>query len=62
MSQLDDFVSQAVERHRHATTEVRNGDATSFVEQLSTHGPVTLFPHRNPVRWAGPTLTKRSSG
>jgi ketosteroid isomerase-like protein len=54
MSELDDFVSQTVARHSHATTGVRNGDATSFVEQLSTHDPVTLFPASQPgqVGWA----------
>ena len=54
MSDLDDFVSQTVERHSHATTRVRNGDATSFVEQLSTHDPVTLFPASQPTQtgWA----------
>jgi ketosteroid isomerase-like protein len=54
MSELDDFVSQTVARHRHATTGVRNGDATSFVEQLSTRDPVTLFPASQPsqVGWA----------
>jgi hypothetical protein len=29
MSDLDDFVSQTVERHSHATTGVRNGDPTA---------------------------------
>ena len=54
MSELDDFVSRMVERHSHATTGVRNGDPTAFVEQLSTHDPVTLFPASQPsqVGWA----------
>jgi ketosteroid isomerase-like protein len=54
MSELDDFVSQTVARHSHATTGVRNGDATSFVEELSTHDPVTLFPASQPSQtgWA----------
>jgi ketosteroid isomerase-like protein len=54
MSELDDFVSRTVERHSHATTGVRNGDPTSFVEQLSTHDPVTLFPASQPSQmgWA----------
>src|SRR5919199_1730124 len=53
MSELDDFVSQTIARHSHATTRVRNGDPTSFVEQLSTHDPVTLFPASQPsqVDW-----------
>jgi ketosteroid isomerase-like protein len=55
MSELEDFVSQTVARHAHATTGVRNGDPTSFVEQLSTHDPVTLFPASQPGQtgWAG---------
>jgi ketosteroid isomerase-like protein len=54
MSELDDFVSQTVERHSQATTGVRNGDPTAFVEQLSPHDPVTLFPASQPsqVGWA----------
>jgi ketosteroid isomerase-like protein len=55
MSELDDFVSQTAARHCHATTCVRNGDPTSFVEQLSTRDPVTLFPASQPAQtgWAG---------
>jgi ketosteroid isomerase-like protein len=54
MSELDDFVSETVPQHSHATTGVRNGDATSFMEQLSTHDPVTLFPASQPSQrgWA----------
>jgi ketosteroid isomerase-like protein len=54
MSELDDFVSHAVARQSHATTGVRNGDPTPFVEQLSTHDPVTLFPASQPsqIGWA----------
>jgi ketosteroid isomerase-like protein len=54
MSELDDFVSRTVARHSLATTLVRNGDPTSFVEQLSTHDPVTLFPASQPsqIGWA----------
>jgi ketosteroid isomerase-like protein len=54
VSELDDFVSQTVTRHSHAATGVRNGDATSFVEELSTHDPVTLFPASQPNQtgWA----------
>lgn len=54
MSELDDFVSQTVARHSSAATGVRNGDPTSFVEQLSTHDPVTLFPASQPgqMGWA----------
>jgi ketosteroid isomerase-like protein len=54
MSELDDFVSQTVARHSQAATGVRNGDPTSFVEQLSTHDPVTLFPASQPTQlgWA----------
>ena len=48
MSELDDFLARTVERHCHATTGVRNGDPTAFVEQLSTHEPVTLFPASQP--------------
>ncbi|MGH3375811.1 MAG: hypothetical protein ACRDP6_13830 [Actinoallomurus sp.] len=55
MSELDDFVSQTVERHSRATTGVRNGDPVSFVEQLSTQDPVTLFPasQASQVGWSG---------
>jgi ketosteroid isomerase-like protein len=55
MNELDDFVSQTVARHSHATTGVRSGDPTFFVEQLSTHEPVTLFPASQPgqLGWAG---------
>jgi ketosteroid isomerase-like protein len=54
MSELDDFLSQAIPRHRQATTGVRNGDATSFVEHLSHRDPVTLFPASQPAQtgWA----------
>ena len=54
VSELDDFVSQTVERHSGATTGVRNGDPSSFIEQLSTHDPVTLFPASQPsqIGWA----------
>jgi ketosteroid isomerase-like protein len=54
MSELEDFVSETVARHSHATTGVRNGDPTSFVEQLSTNDPVTLFPASQPSQkgWA----------
>jgi ketosteroid isomerase-like protein len=43
-----------VERHGHATTGVRNGDPTAFIEQLSTQDPVTLFSASQPsqVGWA----------
>jgi ketosteroid isomerase-like protein len=50
MSEVDNFVSQAVARHSQATTGVRNGDPTSFVEQLSTHDPVTRFPASQPTQ------------
>jgi ketosteroid isomerase-like protein len=50
MGELDDFVSQAVARHSQATTGVRNGDPALFVEQLSTHDPVTLFPASQPTQ------------
>lgn len=36
------------ERHSHATTPVRNGDPTAFIEELSRHDPVTLFPASQP--------------
>jgi ketosteroid isomerase-like protein len=54
MTELEDFVSETVARHSHATTGVRNGDPTSFVEQLSTNDPVTLFPASQPSQkgWA----------
>ena len=58
MSELDDFVSQTVEQHSHATTGVRNGDATSFVEQLSTHDPVTLFPASQRSRMGWPDVSQ----
>jgi len=48
MSELDDFVVQAVTRHSNAVTAVRNGDPTAFVEQLSTRDPLTLFPASQP--------------
>lgn len=44
MTALDDFFAQTVERHAAATTGVRNGDPAPFLDQLSTHDPVTLFP------------------
>jgi len=54
MSELDDFVAQTVARHNLAVTGVRNGDPTSFVEQLSTRDPLTLFPASQPSQtgWA----------
>lgn len=54
VAELDDFVAQIVARHRAATTGVRNGDPTVFIEQLSTHEPVTLFPASQSSRhgWA----------
>src|SRR3954449_4798809 len=54
MTELEDFLSRTVARHSQATTAVRNGDATSFLEQLSTHDPVTLFPASQPdaTGWA----------
>lgn len=54
MSELEDFVSEMVALHSQATTGVRNGDPTSFVEQLSTSDPVTLFPASQPSQkgWA----------
>jgi ketosteroid isomerase-like protein len=39
-----------LERHAEATTGVRNGDATSLIEMLSTRDPVTLFPAAQPSR------------
>jgi ketosteroid isomerase-like protein len=53
VSELDDFVARTVARHRVATTGVRNGDPTSFLERLSRHNPVTLFPSSQPsqVGW-----------
>jgi hypothetical protein len=33
------FGVSLIERHSGATTGVRNGDPTSFIEQLSTHDP-----------------------
>jgi ketosteroid isomerase-like protein len=44
MSELDDFIRRTVQRHSEATTGVRNGDTTAFIDQLSTRDPVTLFP------------------
>ncbi len=54
MSELDQFLAHTVERHSNATTGVRTGDPTSFIEQLSTHDPVTLFPASQPGQagWA----------
>jgi ketosteroid isomerase-like protein len=48
MHELDDSLRRAIERHRQATTKVRSGDPTAFVDQLSTHDPVTLFPASQP--------------
>jgi ketosteroid isomerase-like protein len=53
MTELDDFLAQTVERHVAATTGVRNGDPAAFLDQLSRHDPVTLFPASQPpqVGW-----------
>jgi len=50
----DDSFRQTMERHRQAATQARNGDPTSFIEQLSTRDPVTLFPASQPAQtgWA----------
>jgi ketosteroid isomerase-like protein len=54
MSGHDEFVAQMIEKHCSATTAVRNGDPTLFVQLLSTNDPVTLFPASQPSRtgWA----------
>ncbi|MDX6324818.1 MAG: hypothetical protein QOK15_1172 [Nocardioidaceae bacterium] len=44
MTELDDFLAQTVDRHVAATTGVRNGDPAAFLDQLSTHDLLTLFP------------------
>ena len=48
MRELDDSLRRTIERHRQATTQVRSGDPTAFIDQLSTHDPVTLFPASQP--------------
>jgi ketosteroid isomerase-like protein len=54
MSELEDFLAHTLQRHAQATTGVRNGDATSLIEMLSTRDPVTLFPAAQPAKrgWA----------
>jgi uncharacterized protein (TIGR02246 family) len=44
MDTVDEFLASVVERHRRATTSVRNGDPAPFIEMLSPHDPVTLLP------------------
>jgi hypothetical protein len=51
MSELEDFLAHTLQRHAQATTRVRNGDATSRIETLSTRDPVTLFPASQPAWW-----------
>jgi hypothetical protein len=41
-----------------APRRVRNGDPTTFIEQLSTNDPVTLFPASEPARWAGADVSQ----
>ena len=48
MPELGDSLRRAIERHRQATTQGRNGDPTAFVDQLSPQDPVTLFPASQP--------------
>jgi ketosteroid isomerase-like protein len=48
MNGIDEFLAQMIERHCRATTAVRNGDPTPFIEQVSKHDPVTLFPASQP--------------
>ena len=62
MPELGDSLRRAIERHRQATTQGRNGGPTAFVDQLSTHDPVPCSPHRNPVRPAGLTSARPSAG
>ena len=50
MSDIEDFSAHALQRHALATTGVRNGDATSLIEMLSTRDPVTLFPAAQPAK------------
>jgi ketosteroid isomerase-like protein len=54
MSELEEFLVHILQRHAQATTGVRNGDATSLIQMLSTRDPVTLFPAAQPAQrgWA----------
>jgi ketosteroid isomerase-like protein len=54
VNDLDAFVVDTVRHHAAATTAVRNGDASSLIEMLSRHDPVTLFPASQPTKlgWA----------
>lgn len=48
VNDFDAFVADTVRDHAAATTAVRNGDASSLIEMLSKHDPVTLFPPSQP--------------
>jgi hypothetical protein len=50
ITDLDDSLAETLERHREATTAVRNGDATPLIEMLSTRDPLTLFPAAQPSK------------
>jgi ketosteroid isomerase-like protein len=50
VDELDAFVADTVRHHAAATTAVRNGDASSLIEMLSKHDPVTLFPAAQPSK------------
>jgi ketosteroid isomerase-like protein len=50
ITDLDDSLAETLERHREATTAVRNGDATLLIEMLSTRDPLTLFPAAQPSK------------
>jgi ketosteroid isomerase-like protein len=50
VDELDAFVAGTVRHHAAATTAVRNGDASSLIEMLSKHDPVTLFPASQPSK------------
>jgi ketosteroid isomerase-like protein len=50
MNGIDEFLAQMIEQHCRAATAVRNGDPTLFIEQVSKHEPVSLFPASQPSR------------
>jgi hypothetical protein len=51
-----------VERHRVATTAVRNGDATPLVEMVSSLEPATLFPAAQPSKRGRAQVCRRENG
>lgn len=50
MSELDDFLSEAVASHVQALDAFHNGDPTPYEDMWSTGDPVTLFPPEGPAK------------